>query len=128
MPDPYENPFTEYTQGIWGGGIGTTLWGGTASSELWAYGNWEKQVINPSWQVEIKLSALTSYDGGESGSVDIFGPNDSYHYDQVASDFSLRYRLNRTTGIRINYKRDLWGRNINKSEGLNIGLSTTWGK
>ena len=128
LPDPYQNPFTQYTQGIFGGGLGTSLRGGSASSELWTYGKWEKQVISPSWRIEITLSALTSYAGGASGTVDIGGPDDRYHYDQLGANVSLHYRLNSTTGIGIGYKRDLWGRNINKSEGLSIGLSTSWKK
>ncbi|MBI3600415.1 MAG: hypothetical protein HY097_07210 [Nitrospinae bacterium] len=126
LPDPYEKPFTEYPDSIWGGGLGTTLRSGGSGSEVWAYGKWEKNLFNPSWLAAINLSALSSFAGGESGSVDIYGPNDSYHYDRAASDVSLSYRLNMTTGISISYKRDLWGRNINKNESVHIGIYTTW--
>jgi len=75
------------------------------------------------------LSALSSFTGGQSGGVDIYGPNDSYHYEQINSEFSLSYySLNKTMGINVSYKRDLWGRNINMNEGPHIGISMTWKK
>ena len=128
LPDPYETPSDIYTQGIWGMGLGTTLRSGDTGSELWSYGKWEKKVFNPSWKVEVKLSALSSFTGGQSGGVDIYGPNDSYHYEQINSELSLSYSLNKTTGINVSYKRDLWGRNVNMNEGQHIGIFMTWKK
>lgn len=128
LPDLYENPFAKYSGNIFGGGLGTTLRSGGVGGEVWGYGNWQRKLFSPLWYVEIKLSALSSFAGGESGSVDIYGPNDSFHYDQVTSDISLSYHFSRRTGINLGYKRDLWGRNINKNESVHIGISTTWKK
>lgn len=128
LPDLYENPFTEYPHSIWGGGLGATYRSGGVGGELWGYGKWEKQIFSPSWNIEIKLSGLSSFTGGESGGVDIYGPNDSYHYDWAASEISFRYRLSMTSSINLSYKQDLWGRNVNKSENIQIGISTTWKK
>lgn len=128
LPDPYERPFTDPAQGIWGLGLGITLRSGGTGSELWAYGKWEKKVINPSWQAGFKLSTISSFAGAESGSVDIYGPNDSYQYHQITSEFLLKYQLNRTTAINTGYSRDLIGRNINRNDGVQIGISTIWKK
>ena len=127
-PNPYENPFAEYPHSIWGGGLGTTLRSGGVGGEVWGYGNWQKNLFSPLWKIEIKLSALSSFAGAEAGSVDIYGPNDSFHYDQISSDISLSYSLSRTTGINLSYKQDLWGRNINKNETVHAGIYTTWKK
>ncbi|MBI5193822.1 MAG: hypothetical protein HZA08_10335 [Nitrospirae bacterium] len=127
-PDPYLNPFTVHNKGIWGGGFGITLRSGGIGSELWAYGKWEKNVITPSWQAGFRLSALSSFAGAESGSVDIYGPNDSYHYHQINSEFLLKYQLNRTTTINTSYVMDLDGSNINRNSGVHIGISTNWKK
>jgi len=128
LPDRYDNPFTAYPDSIWGFGLGATLRSGGAGSELWTYGKWEKNVVNPAWKLAVKLSALSSFAGAESGSVDAFGPNDTYHYDRVASDVALSHSLSRTTGVRFSYKRDLWGRNVNRDEGVNFGFHMMWGK
>lgn len=126
LPDPYENPFTDYPDSIWGCGLGTTLRSGGSGSEIWAYGKWEKIIFSSSWQIEVKLSGLSSFAGVESGGIDVYGPNDSYHYDRATTDISLNYRLNRTTGVNLSYRQDFWGRNINKSEGVQVGLYTMW--
>lgn len=128
LPDPYDRPFSIHNQGIWGGGLGITLRSGGVGNELWAYGKWEKSVFNPSWQVELRLSALSSFAGRESGSVDIYGPNDSYHYHEISSEFSMKYKLNRTLSLNAGYSRDLAGRNINRNDEVQIGISTSWNK
>lgn len=126
VPDPYDKPFTVYDKGIWGGGLGVTLRSGGLGSELWAYGKWEKKISTSSWHAGFKLSALSSFAGAESGSVDIYGPNDSYNYNQISSEFLMKYQLNRTTTINAGYIRDLAGRNINRNDGVHIGISTSW--
>lgn len=128
LPDPYDKPFTVFDKGIWGAGLGLTLRSGGIGSELWAYGKWEKSVINPSWFAGIKFSTISSFAGAESGSVDKYGPNDSYHYYQITSEFLLKYQLNRSTAINAGYSRDLAGININMNEGINFGISTSWKK
>lgn len=128
IPDPYEKPFTVHNQGIWGAGLGITLRSGGIGSELWAYGKWEKNIFSPSWQGGFKLSALSSFAGAESGSVDIYGPNDTYQYNQITSELLIKYHLNRSMTINAAYVRDLAGRNINRNEGVHVGISTSWKK
>lgn len=128
IPDSYENPFTDPTGNIWGWGAGATIWSGDTGGEVWGYGRWERSLFSPIWQTAAKLSGRSSFAGGERGSVDVFGPNDSYHYDQLSSELSLQYRLSRQTTVGASYKRDLWGRNIDMNEGILINLNTGWKK
>lgn len=73
--------------------------------------------------MKIKLPVVASFGGDKMGEVDIFRPNTSYNYQQIASEFSLQYRLSQTANVGAGYRQDIWGRNINKNNRFFINLS-----
>jgi hypothetical protein len=125
LDDPYEKPFTEVTQGIWGWGLGATLWAEGAGQELWGELNWRRR-LNDQWRFKTWLSGYYAIGGSGAGAGDILSSRKAIDYDKLTLGARFSRKLTRNSSLGLALEQALWGRNTSQDTTLKLEFFKSW--
>ncbi len=123
--DPYEKPFTEVTQGVWGWGIGVTLWAEGAGRELWGELNWRRRLSDDGVSRPGSAATTPSAETAPARTISSAAASRSITTSlRLAPGFTRK--LTRDTSLGLALEQALWGRNTSQDTTLKLEFSQSW--
>ena len=111
----------------WQYGAGLRLWQGAPAELLFAHLRYDRRVTRR-WRLGVGLAGDFSLRNGGSENIDFVTRDNVAEYDAVEVSARVRYRVSRWTDFYLNLSRDVWGRNTNITERVQLGFSHSWGR